>query len=232
MLTLYIGNKNYSSWSMRPWVLMRACGIAFTEVKVRFDSFEPGSQFRQTMDRLTPIGKVPLLRRGDEVIWDSLAIIETLAEAFPQAGVWPTDARARARARSLCATMHSGFGRLRSLCPMNVEASLPEVGARLWAEHADLRADVALLERLWQDSLTPSAAGGAGFLMGEFCAADAFFAPVVMRLQTYALPVSPQTSAYKARVLAHPAVAAWVAEACAEHDFLDFEEPYRSARNA
>jgi len=230
MLTLYIGNKNYSSWSMRPWVLMRACGIAFNEVKVRFDSFAAGSQFRQTMDPLTPIGKVPLLRQGDEVIWDSLAIAETLAERFPQAGVWPADARARARARSLCATMHSGFGRLRSLCPMNIEASLPEVGARLWAEHADLQTEVRLLERLWQDSLRHTRAGGAGFLMGEFCAADAFFAPVVMRLKTYALPVSPETAAYMARVLAHPAVAAWVSEACAEQDFLDFEEPYRSAR--
>jgi glutathione S-transferase len=230
MLTLYIGNKNYSSWSMRPWVLMRACGIAFNEVKVRFDSFAAGSQFRQTMDPLTPIGKVPLLRQGDEVIWDSLAIAETLAERFPQAGVWPADARARARARSLCATMHSGFGRLRSLCPMNIEASLPDVGTRLWAEHADLQTEVRLLERLWQDSLRHTEAGGAGFLMGEFCAADAFFAPVVMRLKTYALPVSPETAAYMARVLAHPAVAAWVSEACAEQDFLDFEEPYRSAR--
>ena len=230
MLTLYIGNKNYSSWSMRPWVLMRACGIAFSEVKVRFDSFAAGSQFRQTVDPLTPIGKVPLLRRGDEVIWDSLAITETLAEWFPQAGVWPADARARARARSLCATMHSGFGQLRSLCPMNIEASLPDVGARLWAEHADLQAEVALLERLWQDSLRQSGAGGAGFLMGEFCAADAFFAPVVMRLKTYALPVSPETAAYMARMLAHPAVAAWVTDACAEQDFLDFEEPYRTAR--
>lgn len=231
MLTLYIGNKNYSSWSMRPWVLMRACGIAFTEVRVRFDSFEPGSQFRRTMDPLTPIGKVPLLMRGGEAIWDSLAITETLAEAFPQAGVWPTEVRARARARSLCATMHAGFGRLRSLCPMNIEAHLPEVGARLWAEHADLRAEVALLERLWQDSLAHSAAQGSGFLLGDFCAADAFFAPVVLRLQTYGLPVSPQTSAYMARVLAHPAVAAWVSEACTEQDFLDFEEPYRTARS-
>lgn len=231
MLTLYIGNKNYSSWSMRPWVLMRACGIAFTEVRVRFDSFAPGSQFRQTLDPLTPIGKVPLLRQDDEVVWDSLAIVETLAERFPQAGVWPTQARARARARSLCATMHSGFGRLRSLCPMNIEARLPEVGARLWAEHADLRAEVALLERLWQDSLAHSAALGSGFLLGDFCAADAFFAPVVMRLQTYGLPVSPHTSAYMARVLAHPAVAAWVSEACAEQDFLDFEEPYRTTRS-
>ena len=230
MLTLYIGNKNYSSWSMRPWVLMRACGIAFSEVRVRFDSFAAGSQFRQTMDPLTPIGKVPLLRQGDEVIWDSLAIAETLAERFPQAGVWPADARARARARSLCAAMHSGFGRLRSLCPMNIEASLPDVGMRLWAEHADLQTEVRLLERLWQDSLRHTEAGGAGFLMGEFCAADAFFAPVVMRLKTYALPVSPETAAYMARVLAHPAVAAWVSEACSEQDFLDFEEPYRSAR--
>jgi glutathione S-transferase len=256
MLTLYIGNKNYSSWSMRPWVLMKARGIAFTEVKVRFDSFDAGSAFRRTMDELTPVGKVPLLMRGggaagdapgkaqrgakpagsvpgheaptSEVIWDSLAITEALAEWFPEAGVWPTDARARARARSLCATMHSGFSRLRSLCPMNIEADLPEVGAHLWAEHADLRAEVALLERLWQDSLQRTEAGG--FLMGEFSAADAFYAPVVTRLKTYRLPVSAASEAYMARVLAHPAVAAWVTDALAEQDFLDFEEPYRKKR--
>lgn len=253
MLSLYIGNKNYSSWSMRPWVLMKARGIAFTEVKVRFDSFDDGSLFRRTMAPLTPIGKVPLLMRGggaagdaqggarpaagnvpgheartSEVIWDSLAITEALAEWFPEAGVWPTDAQARARARSLCATMHSGFARLRSLCPMNIEADLPEVGARLWAEHADLRAEVALLERLWQDSLQRTEAGG--FLMGAFSAADAFYAPVVTRLKTYRLPVSAASEAYMARVLAHPAVAAWVTDALAEQDFRDFEEPYRKKR--
>jgi glutathione S-transferase len=238
MLSLYIGNKNYSSWSMRPWVLMKARGIAFTEVKVRFDSFDAGSAFRRTMDALTPVGKVPLLMRAgsapgheartSEVIWDSLAITEALAEWFPEAGVWPTDAQARARARSLCATMHSGFARLRSLCPMNIEADLPEVGARLWVEHADLQADVALLERLWQDSLQRTEAGG--FLMGAFSAADAFYAPVVMRLKTYALPVSPQSAAYMARVQSHPAVMAWVTDALAEQDFLDFEEPYRKKR--
>ena len=117
--TLVVGNKNYSSWSMRPWVLMTHFGLPFEEVLVRFDSFDPGSRFKAVVGALAPTGKVPLLVDGDLVVWDSLAIAETLAERFPQHPLWPTDPAARARARSLCAEMHSGFGALRSACPMN-----------------------------------------------------------------------------------------------------------------
>ena len=128
MLKLYIGNKNYSSWSMRPWVLLTQMGIAFEEVKVRFDSFDSNSSFKQTMVDVTPVGKVPTLEDDGFVVWDTLAIVEYLAEKFPAKGIWPKDIQARARARSLCAEMHSGFGALRSACPMNIEASLPGVG--------------------------------------------------------------------------------------------------------
>ena len=117
MLKLYIGNKNYSSWSMRPWVLLTQAGIAFEEVKVRFDSFDSSSSFKQTMGGVTPVGKVPALVDDGFVVWDTLAIAEYLAEKFPAKALWPRDMQSRARARSICAEMHSGFGALRSACP-------------------------------------------------------------------------------------------------------------------
>ena len=134
MPKLYIGNKNYSSWSMRPWVLLTQAGISFEEVMVRFDSFAAGSSFRQTVDALTPTGKVPVLVDEALVIWDTLAIAEYLAEEFPEKHLWPQDKAARARARSVCAEMHAGFTGLRSHCPMNIEASRPEIGALIWRD--------------------------------------------------------------------------------------------------
>lgn len=229
MLTLYIGNKNYSSWSMRPWVLLKQAGIPFQETKIRFDSFEPGSAFKEALGRISPVGKVPVLVDGDLVVWDTLAIAEYVAETFPDKQLWPADAAARARARSVCAEMHAGFGALRHHCPMNIEAHLPEVGARLWREQPALQADVQRLVAMWQGLL---AQHGGPLLFGRFSVADAFFAPVCSRIQTYALPVPDDIRAYIARVLALPGVAAWVADALAERDFLAFEEPYRSHRPA
>jgi glutathione S-transferase len=226
-MKLVIGNKNYSSWSMRPWVLARHFGLPFEEVVARFDSFDPGSGFRRTVAAFSPVGKVPVLVEDDgSTVWDSLAIAERLAELFPQHALWPRDARQRARARSVSAEMHAGFGALREHCGMNIEASLPEVGARLLAELPALRADLDRVVALWQDAL---AASGGPFLFGDFCIADAFFAPVVTRLRTYALPVPDDAAAYMARVLASPGVAAWVAAALAEHDFRPFEDPYRTS---
>src|SRR6218665_3184637 len=124
MLQLHIGSKNYSSWSMRPWVLLRRAGIAFDEVRVRFDSFEADSEFKRAIGAVNPTGKVPVLVDGDLVVWDTLAIAEYVAETHPDKQLWPADAKARARARSICAEMHSGFTALRSHCPMNVEAQL------------------------------------------------------------------------------------------------------------
>ena len=226
-MQLVIGNKNYSSWSMRPWVLLRHFGIPFEERLVRFDSFDAGSTFKTTLAGLSPTGKVPLLLEDDGfAVWDTLAIAERVAELFPQHAVWPADPRSRARARSLCAEMHSGFGALRTHCPMNIEASLPDVGRLVLRDQAGVRADLQRLFVLWQGLL---AASGGPLLFGTFTVADAYFAPVVMRARTYGLPAPADLVAWMNRVVAAPGVADWIRDALAEHDFLDFEEPYRSA---
>jgi glutathione S-transferase len=227
MLQLVIGNKNYSSWSMRPWVLMRQFEIAFEEIRLRFD-FTPGSAFYRELARHTPTAKVPVLLIDGFAVWDTLAIGETLAERHPELVLWPRDAQQRARARSLCAEMHSGFGAVRNHYPMNIEASLPEVGARLLAEQPGVRADLARIDAMWSQQL---AASGGPFLFGAFSVADAYFAPVVSRFRTYAPPLSSPSQAYVDRVWASKGVAAWVADALAERDFLDFEEPYRKSRD-
>ena len=227
MLKLYIGNKNYSSWSMRPWVLLKQAGIEFDEIMVRFDSFSAGSQFKNALTGVTPVGKVPVLVDGDLVVWDTLAIAEYVAERFAELHLWPREVPARARARSVCAEMHSGFTALRSACGMNIEARLPDVGALIWRDNAAVRADVARLVQMWQALL---AEHGGPLLFGEFTVADAYFAPVCMRLHTYALPVPPHIAAYVQRVRELPGVKAWIDEALAEKDFLDFEEPYRLGR--
>lgn len=227
MLQLVIGNKNYSSWSMRPWVLMRQCGIAFDEIKLRLD-FTPGSAFYRELARHTPTAKVPVLLIDGFSVWDTLAIAETVADLHPEHAVWPRDVMQRARSRSLCAEMHAGFGALRNACPMNIEASLPEIGARVMAEQATVRADLARIDAMWSQQLATS---GGPFLFGRFGAADAYFAPVAARIRTYALPVSDPARGYIERLWAAPGVSHWVADALAERDFLDFEEPYRTARD-
>ncbi|KAF1023189.1 MAG: Glutathione S-transferase YfcF [Paracidovorax wautersii] len=226
MLTLYIGNKNYSSWSMRPWVLMRQAGITFQEQLVRFDSFETQSDFKRQLSALTPVGKVPVLDDDGLVVWDSLAIAEYLAERFPERGLWPAAAPERALARAVCADMHSGFGALRTHFPMNIEASLPDVGARVLREQPEAAADLERLQRLWRDLL---ARHQGPLLFGAFSIADAYFAPVVTRLKTYGLPVHADVARYMDTVLALPGVREWVAGALAERDFRAFEEPYRAA---
>lgn len=224
MLKLYIGNKNYSSWSMRPWALLKQAGIDFEEVSVRFDSFDSSSLFKKTLLDVTPVGKVPTLLDEGFAVWDSLAIAEYLAEKYPDQQLWPRDAQARAQARSLCAEMHSGFAALRSACPMNIEARLPEVGQLIWRDQAAVRADVGRLVQMWGDVL---ATHGGPMLFGAFSIADAFFAPVCMRLTTYALPVPTNITAYIDRLSALPGVKAWIDAALLEHDFRAFEEPYR-----
>lgn len=226
-LQLFIGNKNYSSWSMRPWVLLTQAGIPFEEVMVRFDAFDADSTFKQTVGAINPVGKVPVLVDDGFAVWDTLAIAEYLAERFPEKRLWPADARARARARSVCAEMHSGFGALRNHCAMNIEASLPEVGRIVWRDQAGVRADVARLEAMWTELL---AEHGGPLLFGDFSIADAYFAPVCSRLRTYALPVSPTVAAYVDRVLALQGVQTWVQQALAEHDFVAMDEPYRASR--
>ncbi len=223
-LALHIGNKNYSSWSMRPWVLLRQADIEFEEVMVRFDSFDSGSGFKKSIGKVSPVGKVPALVDDGFVVWDTLAICEYLAEKFPAKKLWPQDLQARARARSICAEMHSGFGALRAACPMNIEAQLPAVGELIWRDKPAVRADVARLVSMWSELL---AAHGGPMLFGSFSIADAFFAPVCMRLKTYALPVPGDITAYIERLIAQPGVKAWIDDALFEKDFRDFEEPFR-----
>ncbi|BEU94972.1 glutathione S-transferase family protein [Acidovorax sp. DW039] len=227
MLQLYIGNKNYSSWSMRPWVLLRQAGIAFDEVLVRFDSFDADSDFKRAMGPVSPTGKVPVLVHDGLVVWDTLAIAEYVAETWPDKQLWPAHPQARARSRSVCAEMHSGFTALRSHCPMNIEAHLPDTGALIWRDQPGVRADVKRLVEMWSALLEEH---GGPLLFGQFSVADAYFAPVCMRLHTYALPVPPHIAAYVQRVRELPGVKAWMEGALAEKDFLDFEEPYRLSR--
>ena len=228
-MKLLIGNKNYSSWSMRPWVMLTQFDIPFEEVLVRFDSFAADSRFKATVTALSPVGKVPLLVEDDGfVVWDTLAIAEYVADKFPHKRLWPTDVRRRARARSVCAEMHSGFATLRNAFGMNIEASLPEVGARVLAEDPAARAELARVIQLWQDALAES---GGPFLFGDYSIADAYFAPVVMRLRTYALPVPADVAGYMGRVVEAKGTAAWIRDALQEKDFLAFEEPYRTSRD-
>lgn len=227
-MKLYIGNKNYSSWSMRPWVLLRQAGIAFDEVKLRFDSFSGDSNFKQRLGKVSPAGKVPVLVDGDLVVWDTLAIAEYVAEKFPQHALWPRDVAARARARSVCAEMHAGFGALRTHCPMNIEASLAQAGQIVLRDHPAVRKDLDRIEEMWAELLQQH---GGPLLFGAFGIADAYYAPVCMRIHTYALPVSAPVRAYVERVRALPGVKAWVDDALAEHDFIAFDEPYRASRD-
>jgi glutathione S-transferase len=234
MLKLYIGNKNYSSWSMRPWVLMRQAGIEFEEIAVRFDSFADTSEFKRRIGSVSPVRKVPALDDDGFVVWDSLAICEYLAEHFPDGKLWPREPKLRARARSVCAEMHSGFSALRSACPMNIEADLTAVGQVIWRDQAGVRADVHRISVMWSELLALYGSGMSGshdhFLFGHFTIADAFFAPVCMRLKSYGLPVPADVADYMGRIAAAPGVKAWIDGALAEKDFLDFEEPYRFKR--
>lgn len=204
---LHITNKNYSSWSLRPWVLMRACGIEFGEVLHRFTPGAP-DDFRG----ISPSGRVPWLEDGDTVVWDSLAIAEYLAERHPQ--VWPADSRARAWARCAAAEMHSGFATLRNEHGMNIG-----VRVAVTQRSPGLLADIARIERLWSEGLDRF---GGPFLAGpEFSAVDAFFAPVVYRFRSYGVPVTDASADYMADMLAHPALREWELAALDE----DFRDP-------
>ena len=226
MLKLYIGNKNYSSWSMRPWVLMTQAGIAFEEILVPFGTEVDGvdANFKRVIGAINPTGTVPVLVDGELVVWDTLAICEYLAERFPELALWPQDVAQRARARSVVAEMHAGFGALRSRCGMNIEAHLPEQGQLAMRDSPGVRANLARIVAMWSELL---AAHGGPMLFGPFSIADAYYAPIVMRIRTFDLPVPPVIADYMARLQALPGVKAWVDAALAEQDFRDFEEPYR-----
>ena len=227
MLKLYIGNKNYSSWSMRPWVLLKQAGIPFEEVMVKFDDMADGSPFKTQMRQIAPTVRVPVLVDGDVVIWDSLAIAEYLAEIYPQKNLWPANPKERARARALCAEIHAGFGALRNAFGMNIEAALPHIGQIVLRDQPAVRADLQRIVAMWSQQLDQH---GNRLLFGDFSIADAYYAPVCMRLRTYALPVPAAVTAYVDRVSALPGVKAWAEAALLEHDFVVFDEPYRAAR--
>ena len=224
-MKLYIANKNYSSWSMRPWVMLKQAGIDFEEVMVRFDGFDAQSKFKQTLKDINPVGKVPVLLDGDLAVWDTLSIAEYVAEKFPDKQLWPSKVSNRAMARSICAEMHSGFTGIRSACPMNIDAYLPEIGALALRDNNALRNDLKRIDGLFS-SLVQEHKGP--MLFGEFSIPDAYFSPIVMRIKTYALPVSSETQAYIDRLCAMPGVKAWIDGALAEKDFIDFEEPFRT----
>ena len=204
-LTLIIGNKNYSSWSMRPWVAMTAFGIPFQEVRVLLDQRDTATKIAA----YSACGRVPVLLAGEMTIWDSLAICEYLAEQFPDKHLWPQDVAARAMARCVCAEMHSGFAGLRTDMSMNIKANLPGRGRTPAAQ-----ADIGRISEIWEECL--SRFGHHQFLFGDFSIADAYFAPVVMRFRTYGVSLAPALNAYCERVQAHPAVARWITEALAE----------------
>lgn len=204
MYELYIANKNYSSWSLRPWVLMQTLQIPFSERLVPFNDSDP----RNGYTNFSPTGKVPCLLDGDITVWDSLAIIEYLSERHD--GVWTGDAKARAWSRSATAEMHSGFQALRNLHPMSVGLRI-----RPTTETEALRKDIARIDALWQQGLQSF---GGPFLAGRsFTAVDAFFCPVAFRFQTYGTPLSAEADAYKSRLLALPAMKAWEEAALSEH---------------
>ncbi|MGD9942736.1 MAG: glutathione S-transferase family protein [Burkholderiaceae bacterium] len=203
MYRLFIANKNYSSWSLRPWAVLREQGIAFEERLVPFAGADNWDEFRA----FAPNGKVPCLVDGDTVVWDSLAIVEYLAERH--AGVWPDDARARAWARCAAAEMHAGFGSLRGTCTMNCGLRV-----RLHGVSDALARDIERIDELWTDGLRRF---GGPFLAGSsFTAADAFFAPVAFRVQTYGLVLGEPAAAYAQRLLATAALRRWQDEALAE----------------
>jgi len=213
-MKLVIGDKNYSSWSMRPWVLMTHFGIPFEEIVVELHRDDTKARIFEH----SPSGKVPcLIDDHGLAIWDSLAIAETLAERHPEYPMWPADALERAHARCVAAEMHAGFAALRSAMGMNVRASLPGQGAT-----PDALADVARIDALWSACLEAS---GGPFLFGEFGIADAMYAPVVMRFNTYAPGLSTEASGYVERVTALPAVQQWIDGARRETHVIPECEP-------
>lgn len=216
-LTLVIGNKNYSSWSLRPWLALKQAGIPFAEVRIAL--YTPES--KQQILAWSPSGKVPALRDGDLVVWDSLAICEYLAERHPDTGLWPAQREARAVARSACAEMHSGFPELRSRMSMNLRRTFPGQGMT-----PEVAQDIGRIDQIWQDCRGRFGAGG-DFLFGRFTVADAFYAPVVLRFQTYGVALGPVAQAYSDAVLALPALQQWVAEARAESEVIPQFELYQ-----
>jgi glutathione S-transferase len=214
---LVIGNKNYSSWSMRPWLLLRHAGIAFDEVKLSFNS----TTFKRDALAFGPTGKVPVLVDDGVTVWDSLAIAEYVAEKIPDRQLWPRDARQRAEARAICAEMHSGFTALRTYLSMNVTANLAGLG---W--NVAVQDDIDRISAIWTGLRARHRAAGP-FLFGRFSIADAYYAPVVTRFNTYRPQLAPALDEYMQTMLALPAMKEWYAAAAQENEFVVEDEAYR-----
>jgi glutathione S-transferase len=214
-LTPVVGNKNYSSWSLRPWIALKAAGIAFSDRVISLND----PQFKPTLLALSPAGKVPVLLDGATHVWESLAILEYLADKFPAAALWPADAAARAHARAIASEMHAGFAPLRRHLPMNFWR--PVKRRNLTAEAA---ANVARIDAMWSECRTRFGDGGP-FLFGRFSAADAMYAPVVSRFHTYDVEVGPGARAYMDAVMALPAWSEWRQAALKEPWVLPEDEP-------
>ena len=219
-LTLVIGNKNYTSWSARPWLTMTELGIPFGERMFKFDS----EDWARNIDALSPTGLVPVLWEGEPgsgfATFDTVAILERLHELFPDAGVWPRDARARAHARSLVADFHAGYTHLRAAMPMNIRSSHP--GKGMSREVAD---EIERLCTHWRDTRTRFCTSGP-FLFGDFCAVDAFYTPVASRFVTYAVTLDDDAGSYRDVLLGTRAMRAWTDAALLETEFVAMDEPY------
>lgn len=210
---LIIGNKNYSSWSLRPWLAMRVAGIDFDEKMVRL--FEDDWAERKAE---LPSGTVPVLEHDGNVIWETLAILEYVAETWPDAKLWPADKAARARARAVASEMHAGFTKVRGAMPMNIRSSFPGRGM-----HPGVAEDIQRIETIWRECREAFGQGG-DFLFGEFCNADAMFAPIVSRFTTYDVKVSATARAYMDAVQALPAMREWSDAGRAEPWTIDEDE--------
>lgn len=215
MMRLLVGNKNYSSWSMRAWLPLRHFGLAFEEERIAL--FEPG--YKERILAASPAGKVPVLIDGPVTVWDSLAIGEYLAEKYPALGLWPRDPAQRATARSVSAEMHAGFARLRMHMPMNIRGRYPGQGLT-----AEVAADIARIRASWTQCLARS---GGPFLFGAFGLADVMYAPVVSRFMTYDVTLDDMLLAYADRLWQLPAVQEWRTAALVETEHIDDYEPYR-----
>jgi glutathione S-transferase len=208
VLKLIIGNKNYSSWSLRPWIAMKSADIAFEEELIPFGQPLGNPEFKSRVHKYSPAGTVPVLVDGDTYIWDSIAILEYLAERFPDARLWPADIKARAHARSLASEMHAGFQSLRGECPMNFRRP-----SRALALSPAAQANVKRIEAMWSAC---RARYGGPFLFGSFGAADAMYAPMVARFRTYQIPLTTEALGYVEAMAAYPAYGEWSAAALKE----------------
>jgi glutathione S-transferase len=215
-LKLAIGNKNYSSWSMRPWVLLTQAGIAFEEIQLKFN--DEGAV--EGIEPYSPTRQVPVLMVDGEPVWDSLAIGEAVAELFPQKNLWPADARARQIARSICAEMHAGFRNLRGAMPVNMRASLPGKGMS-----PAVQQDIDRIVEIWESCRTRFGKNGE-LLFGQFTIADAYYAPVAARFRTYAVALPPAAQRYAGALLDLSSVREWTAQARRETEIVRADEPY------